>query len=104
MRRGEAGDVAEAGAGAPCLRRKYRGVVVAAAAFWPGAGPVRDPSVRFPGDGDNGEDARAPLRRRGGGCRGLDAGSVGRGELGLGSVPPKSGLAWEDGAENPRCE
>lgn len=70
--------------------------------------PVDNRIARFRGHGDSGEDARAPLRRRGGGCAGLDAGSVGRGELGLRvSVPPKSGLessAWDEGAENSSCE
>jgi hypothetical protein len=95
LRCGEAG-VVGACTGVPCLRRKYRGVVVVTA-FWLGvctSGPVGNRIARFRGDGDSGEDARAPLRRRGGGCAGLDAGSVGRGELGLRrSVPsPKSGL------------
>jgi len=83
LRCGEAGD-AGACVGVPCLRRKYRGVVVAAAAFWPvvcASAPVGDRIARFWRDGDSGEDARAPLRRRGGGCGGLEAGSVFRGEL-----------------------
>jgi hypothetical protein len=96
--------------GVPCLRRKYRGVVVVTA-FWLevcASGPAGNRIARFLGEGDSGEDARTPLRRRGGGFWGVEAGSVGRGELGLRvSLPSKSGLgpsAWEDGAENPSCE
>lgn len=109
LRFGEAGD-AEACAGAPCLRRKYRGAVVATVSWLRvcASGSVGDRIARFRGDGDSGEDARAPLRRRGGGCGGVDAGSVGRGELGLrGPLPPELRLessVWEDGAEKPSCE
>ena len=109
LRCGEAGDV-EACAGVPCLRRKYRGAVVATA-FWLvlcTSVPLGDRFGRFRGVGDSGEDARAPLRRRGGGCWGVDAGSVGRGELGLREpLLPELGLessVWEDGAEKSSCE